>query len=107
MRAARVEGTDGDEDMTTDMDDALHALERVPDHAALTGIEDRVLAAIDARHGDAVGSRMTVGLSVGALLIGAGGAALPYRSATASTPASFAAPGPLAPSSLLLGSAER
>ena len=93
--------------MTTDINDALHALGRVPDHAALTGIEDSVLAMIDARRGETLGSRMTVGLAVGALLIGAGGAALPYRSATASTPASFAAPGPLAPSSLLLGSAER
>lgn len=93
--------------MTTDMDDALHALGRVPDHAALTDIEDRVIAAIDARRDDAVGSRMTVGLTVGAMLIGAGGAALPHRSATASTPESFVAPGPLAPSSLLLGSAER
>ena len=93
--------------MTTDIDDALHALGRVHDHAALTGIEARVLAAIDARRGEAEGWRMTAGLAVGALLIGAGGAALPYRSATASTPASFAAPGSLAPSSLLLGSAER
>lgn len=93
--------------MTTDINDALHALGRVPDHAALTGIEDRVLAMIDARRGETLGSRMTVGLAVGAMLIGAGGASLPYRSATASTPSSFAAPGPLAPSSLLLGSAER
>ena len=93
--------------MTIDVDDVLQALGRSPDPAALAGIEDRVLHAIEARRGAAVGSRMTVGLAVGAMLIGAGGAALPYRSATASTPASFAAPGPLAPSSLLLGSTER
>jgi|GEM_PF-1057626 len=93
--------------MTTDIDDALQALGRVPDHAAMNGIEDRVLAAIDMRRGQGLGSRMTLGLAVGAMLIGAGSAAVPYRSATASTPASFADPGPLAPSSLLLGSGER
>ncbi len=93
--------------MTTDIDDALQALGRVPDHSAMNGIEDRVLAAIDTRRGQGLGSRMTLGLAIGAMLIGAGGATVPYRSATASTPASFADPGPLAPSSLLLGSGER
>lgn len=93
--------------MTTDIDDALQALGRVPDHSAMNGIEDRVLAAIDMRRGQGLGSRMTLALVVGAMLIGVGSAAVPYRSATASTPASFADPGPLAPSSLLLGSGER
>ena len=44
---------------------------------------------------------------VGALLIGAVGATVPSRQAIASTPVTFADPGPLAPSSLLLGSGER
>jgi len=93
--------------MTTSIDDALQALGRVPDHAAMNGIEDRVLAAIDTRRGQTLGSRLTLSLAFGAMLIGAVSATVPYRSATASTPPSFIDPGPLAPSSLLLGSGER
>lgn len=93
--------------MATDIDDKLRALGRLPDHPALDGIEGRVLASIDARRAEAVGARMTLGLAAGAMLIGVGGAALPYRQAAASTPATFAEPGPLAPSSLLLGPGER
>ena len=93
--------------MASDLDDTLRALGRFPDHPALDGIEARVLASIDARRAEAVGSRMTVGLAAGAMLIGAVGATLPYKPAVASTPATFAEPGPLAPSSLLLGSGER
>lgn len=93
--------------MTTEIDDALQALGRVPDHAAMNGIEDRVLASIDARRRQRLDARTTMALAVGALLIGVGSATVPYRSATASTPSSFAAPGPLAPSSLLLGASEQ
>lgn len=93
--------------MASDIDETLQALGRLPDHPALDGIEDRVLASIAARRAEAVGSRMTMGLAAGAMLFGVAGATLPYKSAVASTPATFAEPGPLAPSSLLLGSAER
>ena len=93
--------------MATDIDDTLRALGQLPDHPALDGIEDRVLASIHARRAEAVGSRMTMGLAAGAMLIGAAGATLPYKPAAASTPATFAEPGPLAPSSLLLGAGER
>ena len=93
--------------MPTDLDDKLQALGRFPDHPQLDGIEMRVLASIEARRADAVGSRMTLTLAAGAMLLGAAGATLPYKPAVASTPATFADPGPLAPSSLLLGSAER
>ena len=93
--------------MVADIDDKLRALGELPGHPALDGIEDRVLASIDARRADAVGSRMTMGLAAGAMLIGAMSATLPYKPAVASTPATFADPGPLAPSSLLLGSGER
>jgi hypothetical protein len=98
---------DGDDTMATDIDDKLLALGRIHDHPALDGIEVRVLASIDARRAAAVASRMTLGLAVGAMLIGVAGATLPYKQATASTRATFAEPGPLAPSSLLLGSSER
>jgi len=67
--------------MVADIDDKLRALGQLPDHPA--------------------------GLAVGALLIGAVGATVPSRQAVASTPVTFADPGPLAPSSLLLGSGER
>ncbi|WP_447726560.1 hypothetical protein [Sphingomonas koreensis] len=98
---------DGDDEMVADIDDKLRALGQLPDHPALDGIEDRVLASIDARRAEAGGQRMTAGLAVGALLIGAAGATLPSKQAVASTPVTFAEPGPLAPSSLLLGSGER
>lgn len=93
--------------MATDIDETLQALGGVPDHPQLDGIEGRVLASIEARRADAVGSRMTLMLAAGAMLLGAAGATLPYKPAAASTLATFADPGPLAPSSLLLGSAER
>ncbi len=93
--------------MVAELDDKLRALGQLPDHPALDGIEDRVLATIVVRRADAAGRRMTAGLAVGALLIGAMGATVPSRQAVASTPVTFADPGPLAPSSLLLGSGER
>lgn len=93
--------------MVADIDDKLRALGQLPDHPALDGIEDRVLETIVVRRADAAGQRMTAGLAVGALLIGAVGATVPSRQAAASTPVTFADPGPLAPSSLLLGSGER
>ncbi len=93
--------------MVADIDNKLRALGKFPDHPALDGIEDRVLETIVVRRADAAGRRMTAGLAVGALLIGAVGATVPSRQAVASTPVTFADPGPLAPSSLLLGSGER
>jgi hypothetical protein len=107
MALARVIVADGDDEMATDIDETLRALGPLSGHPALDGMEGRVLASIDARRAEAVGSRMTMGLAAGAMLIGAAGATLPYKSAVASTPVTFAEPGPLAPSSLLLGAGER
>lgn len=92
--------------MPTTIDDALLALSKVDDHQALAGIEERVLARIEAQRSEALGIRMMVSLAAGALLIGAAGGSLPMHSATSSE-ATFAEPGPLAPSSLLLRTGER
>ena len=88
--------------MPTNIDDALLALNRVDDHPALSGIEDRVLARLDAQRSETLGVRMMLSLAVGALVIGAASGSLPTHSAPASAASTFAGPGPLAPSSLLL-----
>lgn len=93
--------------MPTTIDDALLALSKVDDQQALAGIEDRVLARLDAQRSEAVGLRMMLSLAAGALVIGAASGSLPLHSATASASATFAGPGPLAPSSLLLRAGER
>lgn len=93
--------------MVRKFDDALHVLSQVDDHQALAGLEERVLADIEARRSDDVGMRMMLGLAVGALLIGAASSSIPVRSVAASETTSFVGPGPLAPSSLLLRAGER
>ena len=93
--------------MPTNIDDALQALSSVDDHQALDGIEDRVLARIDAQLSETLGVRMMLSLGAGALVIGAASGGLPTHSAPASAAATFAGPGPLAPSSLLLRDSER
>lgn len=89
------------------IDDRLAALGAVPDHPSLDGFEGRVLASIDARRVQAADSRMTITLAIGAMLVGAVGSTVPYKRATAATPATFVEPGPLAPSTLLLGARDR
>ncbi len=89
------------------IDERLQALGAVADHPSLDGFEDRVLASIDARRAEAVGSRMTITLAIGAMLVGAVGSTIPTKRATAATPATFVEPGPLAPSTLLLGARDR
>ncbi|HEV7290489.1 hypothetical protein [Sphingomonas sp.] len=92
--------------MTTEIDYTAHmAQTRWSEHPGLDGIEVRVIAGIDARSSDAVGLRMTVMLAASALMIGAVVGGVPGQRAVAATPHGLVEPGPLAPSTLLLGSA--
>jgi hypothetical protein len=92
--------------MATEIDYTAHmAQTRWSEHPGLDGIEDRVLAGIDARSSEAVGPRMTVMLATGAMLIGVLFGGVPSQRAVAATSHGLVEPGPLAPSTLLLGSA--
>lgn len=92
--------------MATEIDYTVRmAQTRWSEHPGLDGIEERIIAGIDARSSDAVGPRMTVMLATGALLIGAVFGGVPGQRAVAATPHGLVEPGPLAPSTLLLGSA--
>jgi hypothetical protein len=92
--------------MATEIDYTAHmAQTRWSEHPGLDGIEERVIAGIDARISDAVGPRMTAMIATGALMIGAVVGGVPSQRAAAATPHGLVEPGPLAPSTLLLGSA--
>ena len=92
--------------MATEIDYTAHmAQTRWSEHPGLDGLEDRILAGIDARNADTVGPRMTMMLATGALVIGAAFGGVPGQRASAATPHGLVDPGPLAPSTLLLGGA--
>jgi hypothetical protein len=92
--------------MATELDYTAHmAQKRWCEHPGLHGIEHRVLAGIDARSSDAVGPRMTAMVATGAMFIGVVFGGVPGQRAVAATSHGLVEPGPLAPSTLLLGGA--
>lgn len=89
-----------------DLDIALKRLKELPVDPQLIGMEDAVLAAVNAAaDGDAALSRGTVGIAAClALAIGLLGSAIPGGAETSASAAPIATVPALAPSSLLGGS---
>lgn len=109
IEPATMDGTgdgngDGNDDM--DIDGVLGRIGRGDSsgpHPGLDGIEQRVLTAIAQRPARTMAIRTTIAGAAFALLLGVGSVVYPVRAARAVGMAPFGIPGPLTPSTLLLG----
>lgn len=91
--------------MDQDIDAMLARLRCDASGTSLDGMEDRVLAAIGERQRNVAGTRLTMLAAASALVLGVASTSMPAGEARAMSSVSFGQPGPLAPSSLLLGPA--
>lgn len=89
--------------MNSNIDDALSRIAAMEAHPGLVGLEDRVMLVLAAQPPRGLALGATLGAAAFALSLGLASNAVPSTEARAtSASAPFGAPGPLAPSSLLL-----
>ncbi|MGN5375698.1 hypothetical protein [Sphingomonas hankookensis] len=86
-----------------DIDNALGRIAGQAPHPGLDGLEDRVMTIIADRPAGTTALRTTIAGAAFALLLGVGSVIYPAPEARAKEMAPFGIPGPLAPSTLLLG----
>lgn len=89
--------------MTMDIDSVLGRIAGQDPHPGLDGLEDRVMTIIAEQPARASAMRTTIAGAAFALLLGVGSVVYPAPEARAKEMAPFGMPGPLAPSTLLLG----
>jgi hypothetical protein len=89
--------------MAIDIDTALGRIGALDAHPGLDGLEDRVLTILADRPARMSAMRTTIAGAAFALLLGFGSVVYPAPGARATEVTPFGIPGPLAPSTLLLG----